>query len=89
MNKLLATLLAGAFALTLGSSAFAADAAKTVEAVKATTTKAVDVKKVEAAKVETPADATAKPAKKHHHKHEAKKAADSAAPAVEATPAAK
>ena len=37
MNKFLATLLAGAFSLTLGASAFAADAAKPVEAVKEAT----------------------------------------------------
>jgi hypothetical protein len=74
MNKFLCTLLAGAFAFSLGSSAFAADAAKAPEAVKA-----------EAATVAAPAaKPVAKPAKKHTSKH-AKTAAPAAAP--EATPA--
>ena len=96
MNKLLATLLAGVFALTLGSLAFAADAAKPAEAVKATATKSAEPVKAEAAKVAEPAkteaaavtpvaDAKAAPAKKHVRK--AKKAAATAP--VEAAPAAK
>jgi hypothetical protein len=100
MNKFLATLLAGAFALTLGASAFAADAAKPVEPVKAAATKAAEPVKAETAKVAEPAkteaaavapaaDAKAAPAKaekKHQRKH-AKKA-EAPAP-VEAAPAAK
>ena len=93
MNKFLATLLAGAFSLTLGASAFAADAAKPVEAVKATATKAAEPVKAEAAKVAEPAKTEAvavKPAtdtkaapvkaeKKHHAKH-GKKVVKTAAP---------
>ncbi len=78
MNKFLSTLLAGAFALSLGSSAFAADAAKAPEPVKA-----------EAVTSEAPAaKPVAKPAKKHTSKH-AKKTAPAAAPvaAPEAAPA--
>lgn len=78
MNKFLSTLLAGAFLLSLGSSAFAADAAKAPEPVKA-----------EVAPVATPAATpAAKPAKKHTRKH-AKKAPVTSAPAIapEATPA--
>jgi hypothetical protein len=78
MNKFLSTLLAGAFAFSLGSSAFAADAAKAPEAVKA-----------EAATVAAPAATpAAKPAKKHTSKH-VKTAAPATAPAAapEATPA--
>jgi hypothetical protein len=74
MNKFLATLFAGAFALTLGSSVFAADAAKPAEAVKATATKAVEPVKAEAAKVAEPAKVV--PVKKHVKK--AKKAAKAA-----------
>ncbi|CAN1504296.1 hypothetical protein MCEORH2_00617 [Methylophilaceae bacterium] len=37
MNKILASLLAGTFALSMGTAAFAADAAKPVEAAKAET----------------------------------------------------
>ena len=71
MNKFLSTLLAGAFALSLGSSAFAADAAKAPEPVKA-----------EAVTSEAPAaKPVAKPAKKHTSKH-AKKAAPAVAPAA-------
>ncbi len=99
MNKFLATLLAGAFALTLGASAFAADAAKPVEAAKATATKTAEPVKAEAAKVAEPAkteaaavapaaDAKAAPAKKHQRKHAKKAAAPATAP-VEAAPAAK
>lgn len=70
MNKFLATLLVGAFALTLGSSAFAADAAKPAEPVKTEAT------------VVTPASDTkaapTKASKKHHHKH-AKKAVETTA----------
>ncbi|MDP1658458.1 MAG: hypothetical protein Q8L73_03800 [Methylotenera sp.] len=70
MNKLLATLFAGAFALTLGTSAFALDATKTAEPVKATVAK-VEPAKVEATKIAEPAktETVAKPAKKHHRKH--------------------
>ncbi len=85
MNKFLATLLAGAFTLALGSAAFAADAAKPVEAAKATATKAAEPVKAEAAKVAEPAkteaaavaptaDAKAAPVKKHVKK--AKKSAN-------------
>jgi hypothetical protein len=91
MNKFLASLLAGVFALTLGASAFAADAAKPVEAVKATATKAAEPVKVEAAKVAEPAKteaaavkpaADAKAVKKHtNHKH-SKKTAKVATPAA-------
>ena len=86
MNKLLATLLAGTFALTLGSSAFAADAAKPVEAKKSEVAKAAEPTKVEATAAVEPAkaDASAKPAKKHSRKAHAKKAAT-----AEAMPAAK
>ncbi len=71
MNKFLSTLLAGAFALSLGSSAVAADAAKAPEPVKA-----------EAATLAAPAaKPVAKPAKKHTSKH-AKKAAPAVAPAA-------
>ena len=90
MNKFLATLLAGTFTLTLGASAFAADAAKPVEAAKATATKAAEPVKAEVAKAAEPAktevaavapaaDAKTAPAKKHHRKH-AKKAVNAAGP---------
>jgi hypothetical protein len=49
MNKFLVSLLAGAFALTIGSVAFAADAVKPADAVKAETAnpvKAEPAKKV-------------------------------------------
>lgn len=75
MNKLLAALFAGAFALTLGTSAFALDASKTAEPVKATAAiveaAKVEPAKVEATKIAEPAktEAVAKPAKKHHRKH--------------------
>ena len=97
MNKFLATLLAGAFTLSLGASAFAADAAKPAEAVKATVTKTAEPVKAEAVKAAEPVktevtaatpavDAKVAPVKKH-----AKKAKKEAAPApVEAaTPVAK
>ena len=64
MNKLLATLLVGAFALSINTTVFAADAA-----APAVATPAADAMKSE----------TAKPMKKmHHHKH-MKKAAPAAA----------
>jgi len=75
MNKFLTTLFAGAFVLSLGTAAFAADA----------------VKPAEPAKTEAATDAKATPAKtmkKHHRKH-AKKAAETTAPAEVAAPAAK
>lgn len=96
MNKLLTTLFAGAFALSLGTAAFAADAAKTAEPVKATATKAAEPAKVEAVKAAEPAavtpaaDATkaapAKAAKKHHRKYakHAKKAVEAAPDAAPA-----
>lgn len=59
MNKFLATLLAGAFTLTLGSAAFAADVSTTAEPAKVeATTPAADAKA-----------APAKTMKKHHQKH--------------------
>jgi hypothetical protein len=69
MNKFLTTLLAGAFTLSLGSAAFAADTAKTAEAVKteAAAKPAVDAPKTKAA-------ATKKSSKKQSH-HHAKKSA--------------
>lgn len=77
MNKFLATLFAGAFALSIGSAAFAADAAKTAAPVKTQ------------ASASTPdAATTAEPTKmikKHHNKH-AKKAA---APMADEAPAGK
>ena len=78
MNKFLSTLLAGAFLLSLGTSSFAADAAKAAEPVKA-----------EAAPVATPAATpAAKPAKKHTSKHAKKAPAPAtAATSPEATPA--
>ncbi len=75
MNKFLASLLAGAFTLSLGSAAFAADAVKPSEPAKVEAAKVADPAKAEAT---TPA-AKATPAKKHHHKH-AKKAAAVNAP---------
>lgn len=72
MNKFLATLLAGAFALTLGSSAFALDAAKSAEPVKATTTNAAEPAKTDGAIVTPSADTKVTPTKavkKHHRKH--------------------
>ncbi len=65
MNKFLTTLFAGAFALSLGSAAFAADAAKPAEPAKAEATKAAEPAKAEAAKAAEPAKAT----KKHQRKH--------------------
>ena len=81
MNKFLATLLVGAFALTLGSSAFAADAAKPADAVKVTANKAAEPAKTDGAIVTPSADtkvAPTKSVKKHHHKH-AKKAVETTA----------
>ncbi|MDI1297851.1 hypothetical protein [Methylotenera sp.] len=74
MNKLLASLIAGAFAFTIGTSAFAADTAKPLEPAK--TEAASPEPAVDAAKA-TPSKA----AKKHHHKH-TKKTAKIAAPAA-------
>lgn len=85
MNKFLATLLAGAFALSLGTSAFAADAAKAAEPVKAEAAKVAEPVKAEATAVTPAADAKVATAKKH-----VKKAKKAAAPApVEAAPVAK
>jgi DNA replication initiation complex subunit (GINS family) len=72
MSKLIASLIAGAFAFTLGTTAFAADAAKPVEPAK-----------TEAAAPAPAADSATptKVVKKHHHKH-AKKTAKVAAPAA-------
>lgn len=67
MNKLVATLFAGVFTLTLGASAFAADTAKPMD-----TAKKVEEKVAAPAK----ANAEAKPAKKEHHKHALKSGAD-------------
>lgn len=75
MNKFLATLLAGTFTLTLGASAFAADAAKPVEAVGATTANAAEPAYTESAAVTPAADtkaATTKAMQKHHPKHHPK-----------------
>lgn len=87
MNKLLATLFAGAFALTLGTSAFALDASKTAEPVKATAAKA-EAAKVEETIAAEPAktEAAAKPVKKHHRKHTKKmdKAIEAPATSTEA-----
>lgn len=69
MNKFLATLLAGLFTLTLGASAFAADAAKPVEPAKAVEPAKTDLVKAAEAKTEAP-----KAVKKHHHSKHAKKA---------------
>ena len=66
MNKLLAILLVGAFTLSLGSVAFAADAAKPVEAAKAPVAAAATKEvKVEAAKPVEEAKAAPVKAKKH------------------------
>ncbi|TSA57149.1 MAG: hypothetical protein D4R39_02885 [Methylophilaceae bacterium] len=65
MNKLLATLLAGAFALSLGSVAFAADAAKPVEAAKAPAVTATKEVKAEVAKPVEEAKVAPVKAKKH------------------------
>ncbi len=89
MNKLVATLFAGVFTLTLGASAFAADTAKPMDTAKKVdekvaapaktqaSTPAAEPAKVEAA-TSTPAkaNAEAKPAKKEHHKHALKSGAD-------------
>ncbi len=66
MNKFLTTLFAGAVALSIGSAAFAADAAKTAEPAKAVA--ATDA-------------APAKTVKKHHDK-KVEKASEVAAPAA-------
>ena len=55
MNKLFATLFAGAFALTLGTSAFALDTAKATDAVKPAETKAAEPAKAEETKAAEPA----------------------------------
>ena len=91
MNKLLASLFAVA-ALSLATSAFALDAAKVTEPVKAAATKvatptpAANVEEVKAAEP-AKTEAAAKPAKKHHRKH-AKKTAETT-PAVAPTAEAK
>jgi hypothetical protein len=72
MNKLLATLLAGAFALSLGSAAFAADAAKPVEAAKAPATTAA-TKEVKAEVAKPVEEAKAAPVKAKKHVAKAKK----------------
>ncbi|MEO6118305.1 MAG: hypothetical protein ABIP37_04460 [Methylotenera sp.] len=74
MHKLLTTLFAGAFALSLGTAAFAADAVKSVEPAKAEAVKAAELAKTEATAVDAKAT-PAKVVKKHHRKH-AKKAAE-------------
>lgn len=63
MNKLLASLLVGAFALSINTTVFAADA--TAQADAAVTAAPADVPKAEAAK----------PTKKVHHHKSIKKAA--------------
>lgn len=63
MNKLLASLLVGAFALSINTTVFAADAVASEDAA-VTTAPAADASKVEAAK----------PVKKLHHKHTKKTA---------------
>lgn len=73
MNKLLTTLFAGAFALSLGTAAFAADTAKPVEPAKTEAVKAAEPAKTEATVAHTKTTPT-KTMKKHHRKH-AKKAA--------------
>ena len=75
MNKLLASLIAGAFAFTLGTTAFAADAAKPVEPAKTEATAPAPAS--DAVKA-----TTTKAAKKHHHYKHAKKTAEVAAPAA-------
>lgn len=70
MNKLLASLLTGALLITLGTSAIAADAAKTIEP-----TKSVEVKPAVASTKATHANVQ----KKHNRKY-AKKHASVAAP---------
>ena len=72
MNKILTTLLAGAFTLSLGSIAFAADATPAASPVKAEAAKAAEPAKADATKA-------AEPEKKHTKK--AKKTAPAAAPA--------
>lgn len=94
MNKFLASLLAGVFALSLGSSAFALDTAKTTNKVKETASKKIE-KVAEPAKTEAAAPAvaaepakaesTTKSIKKHHRKHDAKVEAEK----VETAPTAK
>ena len=99
MNKLLATLLAGAFALSLGASAFAADASKPAEPLKAaTSTKVAEAKSLETkvalkatlpAKTEAVAEKTPEAKVKHVKKHGKKVTAPvEVAPAASA-PAAK
>ena len=62
MNKLLASLLVGAFALSINTTVFAADATAQADAA------------VTATPADTPKADAAKPVKKVHHKH-VKKAA--------------
>ena len=87
MNKLLTTLLVGTFTLTLGTTVFAADAAKTAEPVKAEASKVAEPVKAEEAKSSEPGKTDKKITKKNHGKH-AKKAAETnpaeTAPASEA-----
>lgn len=85
MNKFLTTLFAGAFALSLGTAAFAADAAKAAEPAKAEAVKAAEPAKAEAADTKA---APVKTMKKHTRKH-AKKAAEATAPAEVAATVAK
>lgn len=73
MNKFLTTLFAGAFALSLGTAAFAADVTNAAEPAN---TEAAAVAPAAATKA-----APAKTVKKHHRKH-AKKTAEVAAPAA-------
>ena len=82
MNKFLTTLFAGAFVLSLGTAAFAADAVKPAEPAKTEAVKAAEPAKTEVTATKaTPTKAV----KKHHRKHAAKKvvkAAPDAAPAA-------
>lgn len=86
MNKLLTALFAGAIALTLGSAAIAADAAKTAEPAKADASKVAEPVKAEEAKATEPAKTEKKVVKKHHGKH-SKKVAETAPAATEASAA--
>ena len=80
MNKLLTALLAGAFALSLGTSAFAADVSKTAEPAKTEATNVVEpIKAADAIKKTEPAKAA----------KVAKAKPTEAAPAVTEAPAAK
>ncbi len=75
MNKFLASLLTGALLITLGTSAFAADAAKTIEPTKSA--------EVKSAVASTKATHT-KVQKKHHRKHAKKHASVAASQAAAA-----